>query len=302
MDGRYAPSPTSDLHVGNLRTALLAWLYARATGSRFVMRIEDLDQQRVAAAPAVAEQQLADLRLIGLDWDETVRQSDRLDLYREALAGLEIYECFCTRREIAQASQAPHGDYRPYPGTCAVLTAAQRAAKRRERPGAIRVRAHGATMTIQDRFAGAVTGVVDDFVLFRADGNPAYNLATVLDDGLQGVAEVVRGGDLLGSSPRQAWLAAQLGFAPPVYTHVGLVLNEAGQRLAKRDGAATLAQLRQAGLTSDEVFERIASSCGLRGRTAAECLGEAQATPGLLSDPTLAQPWTASDLITGGST
>ncbi|HSN12176.1 MAG TPA: glutamate--tRNA ligase family protein, partial [Propionibacteriaceae bacterium] len=129
MAGRFAPSPTSDLHLGNLRTALLAWLFARSTGRRFLLRVEDLDQARVAAAPGVASRQLADLEALGIDHDgEVVRQSERLALYGEALGRLDTYECFCSRREIAESAQAPHGDgHRPYPGTCRDLTESERA-------------------------------------------------------------------------------------------------------------------------------------------------------------------------------
>ncbi len=262
--GRFAPSPTSDLHLGNLRTALLAWLFARDAGLDYLVRIEDLDQQRVAAAPQVAERQLADLASLGLDWEPpVVRQSDRIQLYRDMASGLDTYECFCTRREIAEAAQAPHGNYRPYPGTCAQLTRSQRAARRRERPGAIRVRAGGAVASITDLHAGEVTGPVDDFVLFRADGTPAYNLAVVVDDGLQEVGQVCRGADLLESSPRQAWLAGALGLAVPSYVHVGLVVNERGERLAKRDGAVTLAELRERGLDASAVLHMLCASAGL---------------------------------------
>lgn len=262
--GRFAPSPTSDLHLGNLRTALLAWQFARDAGLGFLVRIEDLDQQRVAAAGAVADQQLNDLAALGIDWDaEPVRQSDRLDLYRTAAARLDSYECFCTRREIAEAAQAPHGSYRPYPGTCATLTDAQRAQRRLERPAAIRVRAGGVEMTAHDRHAGAVRAVVDDFVLFRADGTPAYNLAVVVDDALQQITQVCRGADLLASAPRQAWLAEQLGYPPPSYLHVGMVLNTRGDRLAKRDGAVTLGELAAHGWTAADVCELLCVSAGL---------------------------------------
>lgn len=243
--GRYAPSPTSELHLGNLRTAVAAWLLARATGRDFLLRIEDLDQQRVAAAPEVARTQIADLRSLGLDFDgDVVWQSQRLAAYDAALARLETYECFCTRREIAEASQAPNGydGHRPYPGTCRHLTEAERAERRAVRPPALRVRAHGASVTVRDRWVGEVTKIVDDFVVRRNDGTHAYNLAVVVDDGDCGVDQVCRGDDLLASAPRQAWLAAQLGYAVPEYAHVGLVVNEAGQRLAKRDGAVTLAE------------------------------------------------------------
>lgn len=265
--GRFAPSPTSDLHVGNLRTALLAWAFARADGLGFVVRIEDLDQQRVAAASGVAQRQLHDLRRIGLDWDaDPVRQGERLDLYREALARLETYPCFCTRRDIAEASQAPNAPqadgWRPYPGTCAHLSRAQQSERALTRPAAIRVRAEGARHTVHDRHAGAVTGPVDDFVLVRGDGTPAYNLAVVVDDGLQGVTQVVRGRDLLDSSPRQAWLAARLGLPQPEYVHVGLGVNAEGRRLAKRDGAVTLNDLVGQGPASP-VVEALLRTAGL---------------------------------------
>lgn len=141
MAGRFAPSPTSDLHLGNLRTALLAWLFARSTGRRFLVRIEDFDQARVAAASGVASRQLANLVALGIDHDgEVVRQSDRFALYEGALARLDTYECFCSRREIAESAQAPHGDgHRPYPGTCRELTESERAERRAARPAALRV-------------------------------------------------------------------------------------------------------------------------------------------------------------------
>lgn len=263
MSGRFAPSPTSDLHLGNLRTALAAWTIARHDGLGFLVRVEDLDQQRVAAAPGVAARQLDDLAAIGLDWEgPVVRQSDRLDLYRDALAGLDTYECFCTRREIAEASQAPHGGQGLYPGTCSDLTDAERARRRAERPAALRVRSGGASHTIVDRFAGEVTVPVDDFVVARADGTPAYHLAVVVDDALQGVTQVVRGADLLESAPRQAWLAQLLGFTSPGYAHAGLVTTPEGRRLAKRDGAVTLGALRDEGVEAGAVRERLLDSLG----------------------------------------
>lgn len=270
MAGRFAPSPTSDLHVGNLRTALLGWVFARRAGLRFLVRIEDLDQQRVAAAPAVARRQLADLAAIGLDWNPpVVRQSERLGLYQQAIAGLDVYECYCTRREIAEAAQAPHDGPMPqgaYPGTCAQLSETERVVRRRERPAALRVRAHGASFAVHDRFVGEVSGIVDDFVVARGDGTPAYNLAVVVDDGMQGVGQVVRGDDLLSSSPRQGWLARQLGHPVPEYVHVGLAVNTDGVRLAKRDGAVTLADLAQLGHDAGTVRGFLLASLGLDPR------------------------------------
>jgi glutamyl-tRNA synthetase len=265
MAGRFAPSPTSDLHLGNLRTALLAWLFARSSGRDFLIRVEDLDQVRVAAAAGVAERQLADLSALGIDHDgEVVRQSGRLPLYEAALARLDVYECYCSRREIAESARAPHGDgFRPYPGTCRDLTEAERALKRTERPAALRVRAGVVTWTATDELYGPVSDTVDDFVLRRGDGTYAYNLAVVVDDGDQGVDQVVRGDDLRSSAPRQAWLAHRLGFTPPTYAHVPLAVGPDGQRLAKRDGAVTLTDLTALGVTPTEVLTGLAASLGL---------------------------------------
>lgn len=265
--GRYAPTPSSQLHLGNLRTALLAWLFARSTGRAFVLRIEDLDQLRVAAAAGVADQQVRDLEALGLRFDPpTVVQSQQLERYAEAVGKLPSYECFCTRREIAEATTAPHGDgFRPYPGTCRDLTEAERAERRRVRPAAVRVRADGVMSTAHDLLHGEVTGEVDDFVLVRNDGVPAYNLAVVVDDLDAGVDQVVRGDDLLASSPRQAWLARTLGGAAPEYAHVPLAVNAEGRRLAKRDGSVTLSDLAERGWTVGRVLTLLASSLGMAG-------------------------------------
>ena len=269
---------------------------ARASGRGFVVRVEDLDQARVKAAPGVAQRQLDDLEALGLDWDgDVLWQSQRFELYRRYAAGLDTYECFCSRAEIASASQAPHGDFRPYPGTCANLTEAQRAAQRAMgRVPAIRVRAGGASMTVHDEHAGDVAGVVDDFVLIRGDGTPAYNLAAVVDDGLQGVDQVVRGADLLASAPRQAWLAEKLGFPVPQYAHVGLAVNTVGQRLAKRDGAVTMRALRQRGWRARDVLDLITDSLGWpRAADATALLHAVRDTP-LLDASAVWQPWVAT--------
>jgi glutamyl-tRNA synthetase len=265
MAARFAPSPTSHLHLGNLRTALVAWLLARTTGRDFRLRVEDLDTTRVTAAGEVAARQLADLAALGLDHDgEIVWQSRRLDAYARAVASLDTYPCYCTRREIADAASAPHGDgYRPYPGTCLRLTARRRAELEASRRPALRVRADGASSTVSDLWAGAVTGVVDDFVVVRNDGVPAYNLAVVVDDLAMGVDQVCRGDDLLSSAPRQAWLLRRLGGVAPTYAHVPLALNPAGQRLAKRDGAVSLGDLSAVGWTAQAVLGLLATSLGL---------------------------------------
>jgi glutamyl-tRNA synthetase len=175
--GRYAPSPTGELHLGNLRTALLAWLFARSTGRRFLLRIEDLDRARVR--PGSADQQLADLAALGVTFDgEPVVQSQRLAAYEEALATLadSTYECFCSRREIAQAASAPHGAVARYRGTCRNLTEVERSTRRLTRQPALRLRANGARQTVHDTLHGEITAEVDDIVLRRNDGVPAYKL------------------------------------------------------------------------------------------------------------------------------
>ncbi|WP_019144561.1 tRNA glutamyl-Q(34) synthetase GluQRS [Aeromicrobium massiliense] len=268
--GRYAPSPSGDLHVGNLRTALLAWLFARSTGRDFLVRVEDIDRVR----PGSAERQLEDLRALGLDWDgEPLLQSTRTDVHVAAIARLAeaglTYECFCTRREIAEAASAPHAAPGAYPGTCRRLTDDERARRRRERPAAIRLRAGVTTWAVHDVLHGRYEGTVDDFVLRRNDGVPAYNLAVVVDDADQGIDQVVRGDDLLSSAPRQAYLADLLGQTAPEYAHVPLALNADGRRLAKRDGAVTRRELVDLGV---DVLTMIAGSLGLSGDSPHEML------------------------------
>ena len=254
--GRFAPSPSADLHIGNLRTALLAWLFARSTGRRFLIRVEDLDDR---AHDDIARRQLADLAEIGVTWDEEPQwqstHRDRYDAVVDELAdrGL-VYECYCTRKDILSAPRAPHAPEGAYPGTCLHLTAGQRADRRAEgRPPALRLRAGGEQFTVTD--------------LRRGDGVAAYNLAVVVDDAHSGVDQVVRGDDLLPSSPRQAYLAGLLGYPQPVYAHVPLVLNEQGKRLAKRDGAVTLAELG-----AQRAFALIADSLGTPATDTADLL------------------------------
>jgi glutamyl-tRNA synthetase len=270
-DGRFAPSPTGTLHLGNLRTALLAWLFARSQDARFLVRMEDLDTGRVRER--FYDEQLHDLAALGLDWDgSVVRQSERLPLYADAIDRLRadglVYECWCTRAEIREAASAPHGDLPEgaYPGTCRDLTAAERAERAASgRPPALRVRAGAARVAFEDRIAGRVAGVVDDFVVRRNDGAYAYNLAVVVDDADQGVGEVVRGVDLLDSTPRQLWLGARLGLPAPRHAHVPLMLGPDGARLAKRHGAVTLADRAALGEDADDVRAYLAFTVGLAG-------------------------------------
>ena len=250
MRGRFAPSPTGRLHLGNLRTALVAWLSARSQGGSFVLRMEDLDG--MVASTALGRQQLADLSALGIDWDgDVLWQSADRGRYTDAVASLAsrglTYECYCTRREIQEAAQAPNVSVGPsgaYPGFCRELSDAERAQRRSlGRPPAVRLRADGSIISVADRLVGGYSAAVDDLVLVRNDGTPAYNLAVVVDDIGQQVTEVVRGDDLLSSTPRQIHLTRLLGGDIPTYLHVPLVLGTDGARLAKRHGAVTLADV-----------------------------------------------------------
>jgi glutamyl-tRNA synthetase len=271
-DGRFAPSPTGTLHLGNLRTALVAWLFARSQDARHLVRMEDLDSGRVRER--FYDEQLADLAALGLDWDGPVeRQSRRIALYEEALQTLRaeglVYECWCTRAEIREAASAPHGALPEgaYPGTCLRLTATARAEREATgRPPALRARADAARVGFDDRIAGRFEGAVDDFVVRRNDGAFAYNLAVVVDDADQGVHEVVRGADLLDSTPRQLWLGARLGLPAPRHAHVALMLGPDGERLAKRHGAVTLADRAALGQSAADVRDELAASLRLGAR------------------------------------
>ena len=269
--GRFAPSPSADLHIGNLRTAVLAWLFARSTGRRFLMRVDDLDDRTHAD---IAARQLDDLAAIGLTWDEPAEwQTQHPHRYDDAVAVLAerdlLYECYCSRKDIQQAPRAPHAPQGAYPATCRDLTDAEREMRREAagRPPALRLRTDVVTYTVHDLLHGEYTGVVDDFVVRRGDGVAAYNLAVVVDDATQGVDQVVRGDDLLASSPRQAYLANLMGHPEPTYAHVALVLNGDGARLAKRDGAVTLAEIGM-----PRALEQIAGSLGWQATSLDEML------------------------------
>lgn len=272
--GRYAPSPSGDLHFGNLRTGLIAWLFARHTGRSFLLRVEDVDTQRSTIDSA--HRQIDDLLTLGLTFDgDILYQSDRFPAYQRALDMLTarglVYECYCSRRDIQESPRAPHTPAGAYPGTCRNLSEGEREERRevlaaQGRTPALRLRSDVDEFTIRDRYHGAYTTEVDDFVLRRGGQNPdwAYNLAVVVDDGFQGIDQVVRGDDLLPSTPRQAYLATLLGISIPEYAHVPLVLNEQGQRLAKRDGAVTLREM----LLEEpvhRVVEKLADSLGYPG-------------------------------------
>ncbi len=279
--GRFAPTPSGDLHLGNLRTALLSWLFPRAADGRFLLRVEDLT---TGAAPKCQQEQLDDLSALGLDHDgEVVVQSERTDRYATVLDRLvaegRTYPCFCSRRDIREAAAAPHGPSIEggYPGTCRDLDpteAAERVA--RGDRAALRLRAEERVVAFTDRIVGPVEAVVDDFVVRRADGVVAYNVAVVIDDDDQGVDQVVRGDDLVHTTPRQVLVQQLLGLATPEYVHVPLVYGDDGERLAKRHGAITLRDHVAAGATPGQVVGRLAGSIGLarpgESLTAAEVL------------------------------
>lgn len=252
------------------------------------MRIDDLDPIR--SRPEHERVQLADLRAIGIDWDgEPVRVSSRIARYGEAIAQLEdagrVYPCWCTRAEIRTSTEAAHGALPEgaYPGTCRRLSAADRVDRERSgRPPALRLDAGGEVVRFRDRLHGEIEGRVDDLVLRRGDGTPAYHLAVVVDDAEQGVEEVVRGDDLLDSTPRQLLLARLLALRAPSYAHVPLVLGADGARLAKRHGAVTLADWQPAA-----AVEWIADSLGLGGASTASDLLDGFETGALPLEPTL---------------
>lgn len=280
--GRYAPSPTGALHLGNLRTALLAWLIARASGGDFILRIEDLDLPR--ARPGAAQRMLTDLRWLGLDWDEgpdvgglmgPYVQSMRQALYEGAIARLRrqgmIYPCYCTRAELTQIASAPQGDAAPrYPGTCRHLTHRERTARETSgRRPALRFIAPEAPVQFTDALNGTFTESVamttGDFIVRRSDGIVSYQLAVVVDDALMEITQVVRGNDLLTSTARQLALYDALGYSrPAMYAHVPLVVDSHGERMAKRDAASGLELLRAQGYSPARIVGTLAISCGIR--------------------------------------
>jgi len=272
---RYAPSPTGAMHLGHARTALVAWLRARSKGGRIVMRIEDLDPPRVR--PGSEASILADHEWLGLDWDEgPVRQSERYERYEEALDALRrrgrLFDCTCTRRELqAAAASAPHGGQPRYPGTC------RSGPRHPDRPAAVRFRLDVGPSFV-DALHGHVEGAGGDFIVRRSDGLWAYQLAVVVDDHEMGITEVVRGDDLLEATSLQIALYEALGWEPPAWMHVPLVLGPDGARLAKRHGAISIAAYREAGWSPPRLLGLLAESLGLRSTAAPVELGE------LLSD------------------
>jgi glutamyl-tRNA synthetase len=268
--GRYAPSPTGRLHLGNARTALLAWLDARSTGGAFVLRVEDVDFTR--ARRELEDRIYRDLAWLGLDWDEgpdvggprgPYRQSECGERYAAALARLAAYPCTCTRRQLrALPTMGATGEV-VYPGTCRAGAAAT------GQPPATRWRVPDGAVSFTDRLLGPyaqdVAREVGDFVLRRGDGAWAYQLAVVVDDAAMHIDSVVRGADLLDSTPRQILLQRALGLLTPTYAHVPLILGAGGAKLSKRDGAPDLSALREGGADAGVVVATLARSVGLLG-------------------------------------
>lgn len=280
--GRYAPSPTGALHLGNLRTALLAWLFARSTGGAFILRVEDLDLPRVR--PGATAAILDDLRWLGLDWDEGLDaggafgpyvQSARQDLYAAALARLRdrdlIYPCYCTRAELSHIASAPHASDATsrYSGTCRTLTVRQRRERETaDRRPSLRFRAPETAITFVDTIAGTqterVAATAGDFVVRRSDGIVAYQLAVVVDDALMGITQVVRGADLLESTARQLALYDALDYPRPrELAHVPLAVDPNGARMSKRDASTGIAALRERGASPERILGMLAASCSL---------------------------------------
>jgi len=265
--GRFAPSPTGRLHLGNVRSALLGWLWARAAGGEFWLRIEDLDPDR--SKPEFTDGIFEDLEWLGLTWDGPVwKQSERSQLYADALKTLAAkglaYQCWCSRAEVARAASAPHvGEDGPvYPGTCR-----NGATPKPGRAPSWRFVTNPEVTRFHDALCGEVSQDVSrdvgDFVIQRIDGVASYQLAVVVDDALAGITHVLRGEDLLNSTPRQLLLQRALGHSQPEYAHVPLMLGADGKRLAKRDGPSTVAGLRELGWAPERVIGELAGSCGL---------------------------------------
>ena len=281
MSGRYAPSPSGPLHLGNLRTALLAWLQARLADQPFILRMEDLDLPRIK--PGSSEQIIKDLRWLGLDWeqgpdiggpaapyDQSARNPQYQQAFQQLLDQKLIYPCYCSRKDIQQAASAPHAhEHGPlYPGTC--RDPASRAKIKQRHPNKLaawRYQVPARTIAFEDRIIGSVSERLDqavgDFVIKRADGLFAYQLAVVVDDGMMGITDVVRGADLLDSTARQIELFEALGYPVPNFWHVPLMLDNSGARLSKRDGADSLAIWQQQGKSAETVIGHLAFSVGL---------------------------------------
>src|SRR5205809_1371850 len=272
---RLAPSPTGALHLGNARTFLINWMLARQNGWRIILRIEDIDSPRIK--PGADKQAIEDLRWLGIDWDEgPIYQLPRMPMYRAAIEQLIemklAYPCVCSRKEVELAASAPHAEDGAtiYPGTCrGKFDSIDQAKAASGKDPAIRFAVRDETMEWQDLFAGAVaintSRDLGDFVVAKSDGTPAYQLAVVVDDAAMGITHVVRGDDLIDSTPRQILLYRALGLAEeiPQYMHLPLVVGQDGRRLAKRHGDTRLSHYRKLGVSPQRVLGLMAKWCGI---------------------------------------
>lgn len=280
--GRYAPSPTGSLHLGNLRTALYAWAQVRLADGQLVMRMEDLDEPRVVDGSA--EEILDDLRWLGLHWDEgpdmggpvgPYDQSDRTELYEQALQMLRdeqlVFRCYCSRKDVREAASAPHGPGGVvYPGTCRGMTPEQEEARQAEKPNRtptwryiVADREVSVTDVIAGEYRENLAEDVGDFIVRRTNEYFAYQLAVVVDDALMGITDVVRGDDLLNSTPRQIALFETFGVKPPRFWHVPLMIDDSGDPMSKRDGSDSLRVLRdEQGWDAPRVIGHLAATLG----------------------------------------
>ncbi|GMK48239.1 glutamyl-Q tRNA(Asp) synthetase [Paenibacillus glycanilyticus] len=282
--GRFAPTPSGLMHVGNAWAALLAWLQIRSNNGQFVLRMEDIDGPR--CRPELAGQALADLRWLGLDWDEgpdvggphsPYTQSERIPFYEEALDKLlacdKLYPCFCSRAELLAVASAPHGlssEGPAYAGTCRHLTLEQQRERREAKTPSLRFKVDETrAITYEDGIAGTMRfppGVGGDFVVRRADGIISYQLAVVIDDAAMNMTDVLRGADLMDSTPRQLLLYEALGLPAPRFAHVPLLMGEDGKRLAKRHGDTSIAGLKEAGVGPERIIGWLAFLAGQTDR------------------------------------
>jgi glutamyl-tRNA synthetase len=278
--GRFAPTPSGELHIGNAMTALLSWLQIRHAGGTFVLRMEDLDGGRTSVE--FSRQIINDLKWLGIDWDEgpdvggpyaPYDQSERIAFYQEAFERLDhegrLYACFCSRKELRAVASAPHGlsSLGPaYPGTCRHLTPAERTEKAKRKSPSFRFAMPDRPITFEDLVVGKrayPAGFGGDFVVKRADGLFSYQLAVVVDDALMGMTDVLRGNDLLDSTPRQVLLFEALGLPTPRFAHVPLLYGPDRKRLSKQHESQTLASLRARGTTPEQLVGCLAYLTGL---------------------------------------
>lgn len=312
--GRFAPTPSGDMHLGNAKIALLSWLQMRAVDGVYILRIEDIDTQR--SRRHIAERIMEDLRWLGLDWDEgpdnkpvepseSYWQSERTSLYDEALikltaAGL-LYPCYCSRAELIAVGDAPHGlssEGNPYAGTCRGLTREEQLRKEMLKTPSLRFSLGNDGVTFMDGIAGTQTfspASSGDFVVRRADGLYSYQLAVTVDDALMGITDVLRGDDLLDSTPRQLWLYDALALNTPSFSHVPLIYGEDGHRLAKRHGDLGITTLRSSGAKPEQVVGWLAYISGLIDRP--EPVAAADLVSGFTLESISREPFVLTDTM-----